>query len=342
MDLFGFDPPEIADSEMADIARSHWGIRGVATHLRGERSANARLVADDGAEYLLQVKSATERPEVTDLETKALLHLAERDPGLPVARVVPTVHDEPLAVVERDGGTHLGRLVTYLPGTTFDPDEQLPESTYWAIGDVLGRLAAGLSDFDHPAADHFMPWDIANGLIVDDGLRSHLGAGREVIQSVDERLHAVATKMSTLPRATVHNDGHAGNLVRPDASSPRVSGVIDFGDLVHTVAAADVAIAAESFAPDHPDPTATLAAIADGYHRRSPLSDEEISALPDLVLARAALSVLLLEYMLTHVPRVAAGASHALTGVIDRLGRWHALDPIAMSEQVAERLESRT
>jgi Ser/Thr protein kinase RdoA (MazF antagonist) len=314
----------------------------VATHLRGERSANAHVVADDGAEYLLQVKSASERPDVTDLETKALLHLAQRDPGLPVARVVPTSDDGPLAVVEREGATHLGRLVTFLPGTTFDPDEQVPESTYVAVGDVLGRLAAGLSDFDHPAAEHFMPWDIANGLIVDGDLRSHLGAGREVIETVDERLHDVAATMSTLPRAVIHNDGHAGNLVRPDASSARVSGVIDFGDLVHTVAAADVAIAGESFAPDHPDPTATLAAITAGYHRRCPLSEGEISALPDLVLARAALSVLLLEYMLRHVPDVAAGANHALVGVIDRLGRWHTLDPDAMSEQVAERLESGT
>jgi hydroxylysine kinase len=341
MDLFGFDPPEIADDEMADIARRHWGIGGAATPLRGERSANAHLVADDGTEYLLQVKSATERPDVTDLETKALLHLAERDPGLPVARVVPTSDGAPLAEVERHGDTHLGRMVTFLPGTTFEPDELLPESSYEAIGDVLGRLAAGLADFEHPAAQHFMPWDIANGLIVDDGLRAHLGAGREVIERVDERLHAVSATMSTLPRATIHNDGHAGNLVRPGTTSVRVTGVIDFGDLVHTVAGADVAIAAESFAPDHPEPTATLAAIAAGYHGRSPLCDAEIAALPELVLARAALSVLLLEYMLRHVPNVAAGANHALDGVIDRLDRWNALDPVGMAEQVARRLEAR-
>jgi hydroxylysine kinase len=342
MDLFGFDPPEIADGEMAEIARTHWAIRGRATHLRGERSANAHLVADDGREYLVQVKSASERPDVTDLETTALLHLAARDPGLPVARVVPTVDDEPLAVVERDGSNHLARLVTFLPGTTFEPDEQLPDTSYLAIGDLLGRLAAGLADFEHPAGEHFMPWDIANGLIVDGDLRSHLGAGREMIDTVDERLHAVAATMSSLPRAIVHNDGHAGNLVRPDATSTMPTGVIDFGDLVHTVAAADVAIAAESFAVDHPEPGATLASIAEGYHRRSPLSGAEVAALPDLVLARAALSVLLLEYMLAHVPRVAAGANHALAGVIRRLGRWHELDPVALGDQVAERLEPCT
>lgn len=342
MDLFGFDPPEIADDEMADIARMHWGVRGRATYLRGERSANAHLVTEDGIEYLVQVKSAGERHDVTELETTALLHLAERDPGLPVARVVPTVDDEPLAVVERGAGTHLARLVTFLPGTTFDPDEQLPESSYVAIGDLLGRLAAGLADFEHPAADHFMPWDIANGMIVDRDLRSHLRSGREVIDTVDERLHAVAASMSSLPRATIHNDGHAGNLIRPDATSAAPTGVIDFGDLVHTVAAADVAIAAESFAVDHPDPGATLAAIAEGYHRRSPLSRAEVAALPDLVFARAALSVLLLEYMSAHVPRVAAGANHALDGVIRRLERWHALDPVALGDQVAERLERCT
>ncbi|MFP5487644.1 MAG: phosphotransferase, partial [Acidimicrobiia bacterium] len=187
---------------------------------------------------------------------------------------------------------------------------------------------------------HFMPWDVANGLIVDDELRTQLSASAvAALRLVDDRLHAVMEIVATLPRRTVHNDGHAGNLLRPDSVSHQVSGVIDFGDLVRTVTAADVAIIAESFAPDHPHPDEVVAAVTAGYHAQLPLGETEIAAIPHLVLARTALNVLLAEYQVRHAPHLASHATATLPDVVARLERWNRLDAGAMIARISETLD---
>jgi Ser/Thr protein kinase RdoA (MazF antagonist) len=335
--LFGFDPPELGVDAVLMIAAEHWEVSGTPRRLRGERSHNTLIAGPGGAAWTLQVQSASEDPAVIDLQTQAMRHLERRAPDVPTSRVVPTVTGEVHAEVEVAGRRHLARLVTFLPGTTFDATAPLPVEAYRRIGDLLARIAVGLADFEHPVAAHFMPWDLANGLIVDDTLRSDLTASSiAALDSIDDRLHAVVATMRSLPRRTIHNDGHAGNLVRRDATSHEVSGVIDFGDLVHTVTAADVAIIAESFAPDHPDPASVVAAATAGYHAHVTLTDSEIEAVPDLVLARAALNVLLAEHQIRHAPHLAPGAAASLPDVVERLVRWSRLDAGAMIARVHE------
>ena len=333
--LLGFDPPDLTVDEVLAIADEHWGVTGRPDRLRGERSHNTRITGPDGTARILQVQSASEDPAVIDLQSQAMRHLERRAPDVPVSRVVPTTAGEVHAQIEIRGRSHLARLVTFLPGTTFDPTRTLPDDAYRRIGALIGRIARALDDFDHPKAAHLMPWDIANGLIVDDALRSDLTpSSNAALASIDDRLHAIVATMRSLPRRTIHNDGHAGNLVRPDATSHQVSGVIDFGDLVHTVTAADVAIIAESFAPDHPDPAGVTAAVTAGYHAHLPLSGTELDAVPELVLARTALNVVLAEYQIRHAPHLAPGAAAGLPEVIERLVRWSRLDVGAMIARI--------
>jgi hydroxylysine kinase len=337
--LFGFDPPELDDDRVRRILADHWGLTGDLRRLRGERSHNTRIGRPTEA-WILQVQSASEDPAAIDLRTQALVHLEATSPDVPVSRVVRTVDGSVHAEVEVAGRTHLARLVTYLPGVTFDPSEALPHDAYRRIGELIGSIAAGLDGFEHPAARHFMPWDIANGLVVEPRLRAGATpAARDAVAAVDERLHRVLETMQRLPRRTIHNDGHAGNLIRPDGASSQVSGVIDFGDLVHTVTAADVAIIAESFAPDHADPSTVVAAVAAGYVRRIPLGEDEIGALPELVLARTALNVLLADHQVRHAPHLAPGAAAAMPDVIDRLRRWSRIDVAAMIARTHEEID---
>lgn len=339
--LFGFDPPDLGVEEALDLARSHWQVIGTPHRLRGERSHNTRIAATDGRAWTLQVLSASEDPDVIDLQTRAMHHLERHAPDVPVPRVVPTRDGTLHATVEIRGRAHLARLVTFLPGTTFDAAGPLALGAYARIGRLIGRIAVGLTDFEHPVAGHFMPWDVANGLVVDESLREDLdGASIAALESVDERLHAVVGTMRSLPRRTIHNDGHAGNLLRSDETSPVVTGVIDFGDLVHTVTAADAAIIAESFAPDHPDPAGVVAAVTAAYHAELPLGDDEIAAVPELVLARTALNVLLAEYQIRHAPHLAPHAAANLAAVIERLVRWNQLDAGDMIARIHSEIET--
>ena len=74
--------------------------------------------------------------------------------------------------VEIDGRSHRVRLETFLPGITFTDGQADLAARPAAIGELLGGVAAALADFDHPGAWGFMPWDIANGLVVDEPLNA--------------------------------------------------------------------------------------------------------------------------------------------------------------------------
>ena len=128
--------------------------------------------------------------------------------------------------------------------------------------------------------------------------------------------------MAGLPRQVIHNDGHAGNLLRADRQSERVIGLIDFGDMVRTVTAADLGVAGASLVPHQADPAAALAALVAGYRQHRPLNDVELAAIPDLVTTRLVLSALLIQYQIDHAPHMVAAVTPERTLNNRNLARW--------------------
>ena len=355
VDMFRFDPPQLDVADALRIARERWGIDGTGRRLPGERSFNLLIDVgnwldagiddwlDTGADrqVVLKIQSASEDPATIDLHAQALRHVERRAPHLPVARMLPTSDGELVPGVTIGGRIHPTRMVTYLPGKDFDGAEALSERGLRAIGALLGALAAALADFEHPAAGGFMAWDLANGLVLDARMRHGIGTeSARVLELADERLHRAVDRIPSLPRQIIHNDGHAGNLLRAHLGSDEVCGVIDFGDVVRTIRVADVAIAGESFAPTADDPAGVLAAITAGYHAHHRLGARELSAIPDLVLVRMALTIVLLEHQIVAVPHLASRAARQLPHVVRATERWLGLDPDRLAGRIETAIET--
>ncbi len=351
MELFRFDPPQPGDADVRRIADELYGVTGDTLTLRGERSHNTRFTTSTGEQYVLRIASANEPDEAIDCHAQALVHLERRAPDLPVARMLPGRDGRLVPTAELDGRRHRVRLETFLPGVTFDDDQHVSLDGMRRIGELLGGVAAALATFDHPAASGFMPWDIANGKILDPALTGALPDDtRELVDRAHPRLLRATETMRSLPRQIVHNDGHAGNLVRADGGADRgadrgadtVTGLIDFGDLVHTVTIADIAVSGASLVPHQADPTGALGALTAGYavglapHR--PLTDHELVVVPDLVLCRLVLSTLLVEYQIAHAPHIAEAVAAERPGLLAKLASWLDVDPAAATERIREML----
>jgi hydroxylysine kinase len=343
IELFRFDPPQLTDADARRIARELYGVEGETLRLRGERAHNTRFTTADGGQYVLRVASASEPDEAIDFHAQALVHLERSAPHLPVARMLPSRNGQLVPAVDVAGRRHRVRLETFLPGVTFDDDQVVSPAGMAAIGALLGGVAAALADFAHPAADGFMPWDIANGRIVDPELTDALlPDARALVDRARPRLDRALDAMAALPRQIIHNDGHAGNLLRADETSDVVTGLIDFGDLVHTVTVADIAVAGANLAPHQPDPTGALGALTAGYatglaaHR--PLADAELDAHPRSLLCRLVLSTLLIEFQIAHAPHIADAVAAERPGTLANLARWLDVDPAAATERIREML----
>ena len=75
------------------------------------------------------------------------------------------------------------------------------------------------------------------------------------------------------------------------AHNQRITGLLDFGDMVYSCVACDPAIAAAYAILDKPDPLAVAAQVVKGYHAAYPLEEAEIAAIWDLIIMRLCMSV---------------------------------------------------
>ncbi len=322
-----FDPPDVDPAVVAAVALDQYGVTGGFTRLRGECDHNTLITTADGRQYVLKIASPSEAIAATEFQCDALDHIADVDPALAVPRVVPTIIGERHTTVTVDGATASARMLTYLPGITFDGARKLSLPALRGVGAFQGRLARALRWYRHRAATNFMAWNLAAGLVADDVLWAGLTPASAVVaEPCRGRVERATRALGGMRAQVVHNDGHRGNLLRKDDRSTDVVGVIDFGDLVHTALVADLAICAASFLDRQPDQPAALAALAAGYHEWTALLDDEIELLADLTLARMVLSTLLVEYQTQHTPHIAADVAAELPGLLVNIDAWQRFD----------------
>ena len=274
----------------AALAREEYGLEVTATRLSGERDENFKLTDAQGRLYVLKIANAAEEPVITDLPTAALLHMERVDPQFPCPRVLR--NRAGLTQVRYDGRT--ARVLTYLQGKTLRSAEHSAQQRA-ACGRLAARLGTALRSFTHPAAERFLIWDlrhVGRTITLLDELRDF--PLREAIVTLLERIDArIASEFPHLRQQVIHNDLNDMNLLVDPRNEAIVTGVIDFGDLVHTALVADVAIiAADQLAVSQP-PRDTIADIVMAYHDTTPLLPRELAMLNPLIAGRILADVLI-------------------------------------------------
>jgi 4-aminobutyrate aminotransferase-like enzyme/Ser/Thr protein kinase RdoA (MazF antagonist) len=278
------------------IALDLYGLRAVARPLPGEYDDNFHLTTDDGTECVLKVMHPERERGFVDLQCRILGHVAARAPTLTLPRVVSGTDGEPIATTDPIGGVRrLVWMLTYLPGRTLAGAKPHPPRLLEDLGAFLGRLDGALADFSHPAAQRELKWDLARaGWIHDDLEAVHEASRRDLVERWLGLYDAeVAPALPGLRRSVVHGDANDHNVLVSTARGrpAELVSVVDFGDVLHTVTVAEVAVAAAYALLDERDPLAAAAAVVCGYHAVFPLRAEEIALLFPLIGTRLAVSV---------------------------------------------------
>jgi 4-aminobutyrate aminotransferase-like enzyme len=104
----------------------------------------------------------------------------------------------------------------------------------------------------------------------------------------------VLPRLADLDRGVIHNDANDHNLlVKNDAGGePALAGLIDFGDILHTITVAELGISCAYLMLDRDEPLTDAAHVIAGYHAVRPLTTTEQTLIFDLVIARLCASVL--------------------------------------------------
>jgi hydroxylysine kinase len=286
--------PELDDDWVRALARERWGIEGSLRPLTGERDRNYLLApSGDGARFMLKISHPAESALVADFQTQALLHLAATDPALPVQRIVPASSGEPSFLCDPgDGLPRVARLFSYLPGLPL-PEAPRTRRQQQNLARMLARLDLALRDFDHPAGEFELPWDIQRADSV-RGLLDHITERerRELAQGALDRFERDAKpRLAALPAQPIHNDFNIYNVLVDPADTDRIAGILDFGDMVRAPAIDDLAVAAAYQVGTGDDPLADIAPFVAAYHGVRPLQPPEVEMLFNLIVARLVMVV---------------------------------------------------
>src|SRR5438067_12125519 len=108
----------VTEAEAAQLARQIDGLAVSVRALPGEYDDNFHLTTADGRAFVLKVMHPAREPSFIDLQCKALVHLAEHAPQLPLPRVLPNRSGKLFSELSAaDGSRRLVWLLSFLKGT---------------------------------------------------------------------------------------------------------------------------------------------------------------------------------------------------------------------------------
>ena len=287
--------PSLGLAEADDILRTQWFVAADLRPLPSERDRNFAVSIAGDDRFVLKISNATEDESFLELQHELMRRLAAAGVPCQLPVPAPATRREILAI-EDSGRRHLVRLLTWLPGrplATIPPGDR-SAALLGDLGHVMGRTAAALAGYDHPAAHRTFQWSAEDGLGVIAAHRPAVTDPRRaaVLDAWSDRFDELSAVLRGLRHAVIHNDANDHNvLVAADGDA--ISGLLDLGDAVWSVVVNELAVAAAYAALDAPDPVAVIETIRRGFEAVYPLHDDERAALPDLVALRLATSVAL-------------------------------------------------
>ncbi|MDT4840063.1 Homoserine kinase [compost metagenome] len=293
---------DISSEEARQIASDFFGVSAVSVkRLISERDHNFHLRCAEGG-YVLKIAHPAEDRLLSNFQAEALLHVEKRDPGIHVQRVVRALTGETELNLVFDGQSRTVRMVTYMEGTLLR-HAPVTMNQQRNLGIELARLGCALKDFDHPAADHVLLWDIQNA----DGLRTMFDVFDPERRSwmegyLETFVQEVKPLFSHMRKQVVHNDLNSDNaLVQPN-DPDQIAAILDFGDMVRTPLVNDVVVAAAYALGESDSLLDAPRAFLEGYQSVTPLTAEELDVFYDLLMVRMVLRLTLTEWRASRFP----------------------------------------
>ena len=298
------EAPSIPLSEVQSIVARLYGIEGTVSQLAGERDQNCCIEQTDGTRYVFKISNQSESASVVDFQIAALNHVAEVSPDLPIPRIIRTLSGQSCEKISlNNGACTTVRMLSYLEGLQIKETVRTPEQRR-TMGTCLAKLDLSLHDFSHPAASHDLLWNVSAAHRLTDQLECLVNPeNRRLASEFMARFKKyVLPLLSSLRTQVIHNDFHLYNVLVAQEEQDRITGIIDFGDMLYAPLVGEVATAAAFHMIGCADPFEGPAQFVGAYHKECALTDMEQEILADLMATRHLITALISEWRVIQYP----------------------------------------
>lgn len=272
------------------IAKTHYNLNVAATALNGYEEQNFLLRAADGRRYIFKAAPATTGPAFIQAQVAVMQQLVQTSAGRCFQEHRLNTDGAAVTYCMQDHEGYYVRILSFLEGHFWVDEKEKSPALYESLGSFLGLMDQALEGQYHAAAERTYPWDISRAADAEKSLQHIRDPEKRRIAAyfLLQFQTEVAPQLSSLRKACIHNDANDYNILIQEG---RVSGLIDFGDMVWSALIHNLAVAC-TYAMLHTDDPVTVAAhIVKAYHQQYPLTIPEVDLIYYLVAARLCISV---------------------------------------------------
>ncbi|MHA2503757.1 MAG: aminotransferase class III-fold pyridoxal phosphate-dependent enzyme [Candidatus Kariarchaeaceae archaeon] len=238
------------------------------------------MVTTTTGQLVCKVGNSDESLEQLQLENRAMHHLDGK-----VAAPRPIIFNAQ-EIFEHEG--HLVRLVSVVEGDLISSFDNMPFSLS-SFGRFVGDLVLQMRDFDHEF-NRDLRWDLLrSSLLIEEYLPSVSDVHRPLIWGMYARLQVHWDTITKLPKSVVHNDLNDNNVFYN--RSTQSFGLVDFGDMVHSLRISELVIALTYVMMGQDDPLDILREMVRGYYSVIDISNAELRYLLLLIATRCCVSI---------------------------------------------------
>jgi len=328
-------PPNFTSGEVRAFAKDLYSLEGMISPFDSERDQNFRIDTPTGEQFVIKIANTAVDPAILMMQVEALSHIRAVDPELPVPWVLFSSNESPLECIQDDDGrTHFVHLLSYIPGR-YPPDGSINPSMLHTMGTCLARLGLALRGFHHPSSNYELLWDLKQATALRGYLHHVPDSSHRQLASyfLDRFERVVLPKLPKLRSQIIHNDFATNNFLVAEDDPGEITGIIDFGDMIHTPLVMDLAPPIADMYSGVDSPHEIAEEFIAAYHEILPLEPLELSLLYDLVATRMTMSNIIGAWRVNLYPE----NRDYIAGYVDRvwsdLAAWRNMEPAEVTKR---------
>ena len=277
-------------NDIATLLESHYGIYGTIKELEGYDELNFLVQTTDQKKWIVKIANASHVFSFVEAQTKILSHLSQTNLSNYFQKPLLNNQEKNITYIQKENTPFCIRVLGFLEGTFWYELKNHAPALFYSLGNFLGSMDKALQNFSDPSMHREYTWDISTTLnarykinaIQDPEKRRMVGYFIQQFETI------VSPQIYSLRKGYVHNDANDYNVL---TNGDKVSGLIDFGDMVYTAIINNVAVACTYAMLDQPDPIASACLVVKGYHEQYPLEEKELEILYYLIAGRLCISL---------------------------------------------------
>jgi Ser/Thr protein kinase RdoA (MazF antagonist) len=280
--------PRFTAAEALAVAVKDYGIDGRVSPLPSERDQNFLITDSLGQKFVLKIANRNDAPDLLDFQHQAMRRVAASPGDCRVQSVVRTRAGADLASIEgaAEGVRHCVRVLTWIEGEVLAACTPRSAVLLESIGAGMAGIGAALNGFTHPSMHRVLQWDLRHAGLAREHAHLLPPARRTRVEQVFAGWENI--DWTLLRHGVIHGDANDYNVL---IEQDRMTGLLDFGDMVYSAIVCDLAIALAYTMLHETEPLRAAALVIRAYHRHHALTEPEQRVLYPLILARLTASV---------------------------------------------------